>query len=316
MKILCVSTSAILTPPVNYGGMEREVGWLVKGLNELKNDVSVLCMTGSTVPGAVWGDSEPEFVDIISSTIDDYDLIIDFSHDKLVTRTFSDKPQINTYQVMTMAWDHNPVFISKGQRRHMNRHAAPVIYYGLDWDEYPIYDGPRGEYLLYIGSLIAEKQVHWVAEVGRMLGLEVIIAGPKWQPEYWPKMDEIAEWDGITVRDEVGGQEKLDLIQKAKCLVHPVGGMNWVEAGAIIVLEALLCGTPVIATPNGCLPEYITSGINGFLANSPDEMKFAVPKVKHLYPDHCRLSVSRHTYQRMANEYHSLALEVVKGKVW
>lgn len=316
MKILLVSTSAIETPPPAYGGMEREVNWLALGLTELGEEVHVLAKTGSTVPNVIEGNDESEFVNAISSRLNEFDIIIDFSHDKLVTRTFPHKAQINTYQVMSMSNDQNPVFISRAQREHCKRPDGKVIYYGLNHNEYPLYEGPRENYLLYMGSLIVEKRVHWVAEIGRELGLPVICCGPKWQPEYWPILDDIATWDNVEVRDEVGGSEKILLIQKARALIHPVGDKNWVEAGAIIALEALLCGTPVIASLNGCLTEYIQDGINGYTCAIQSEMVQRVAQVVHIPPLRCRLSVKQFNYHRMAKEYRDLAIRVMAGEKW
>ncbi len=316
MKILLVSTSSIVTPPPAYGGMEREVNWLALGLTELGQDVSVLAKAGSSVPNVIEGESEPEFVENVKLSHKNFDIIIDFSHDKLVTRTFQDFPQINTYQVMTVSNTRNPVFISKAQREHCKIPDAPVIYYGLDHNEYPLYDGPREDYLLYMGSLIEEKRVHWVAEIGKKTGYRVICCGPKWQPEYWPVLDDVETWPNVEIREEAGGKEKIELIQKAKALVHPVGDKNWVEAGAIIVLESLLCGTPVITSTNGCLTEYVLDGINGFSCNIQEEMVLAVNKVGAISPLRCRLSVRNFNYHRMAQEYLELAGSVLNGNSW
>lgn len=302
MKILGVSTSGIETPPPAYGGMERIFAWLVRGLREFGHEVDVLCKTGSTIEGAMTGDSETDFVELVKASDQTWDVVIDFSHDKLIGRTFTDLPQINTYQVMTISHNVNPVFISQAQQRHIGV-LGTVIYYGLDLLQYPYYSGPRDDYLLYMGSLIEEKRVHWVAELANITGHRAIICGPRWQPEYWPVLDKMAEMPNVEVRDEVGGEEKLDLLQRAKCLVHPVGGKNWVEAGAIVVLEALAVGTPVIASVNGCLPEYISNGLNGFLCSNVPEMAQVLPKVGQILTKHCTLSVQHYNYQRMTTDY-------------
>lgn len=318
MKLLIVSTPAILTPPEAYGGMERMVNWLVEGLIERGHEVSCLAKTGSTVPNVIEGESEDEFVQALGP-VDNFDVIIDFSHDKTIARTFPDKPQINTYQVMSVREDHplNPVFISKGQREHHRNHqAAPVIYYGLDFEDYPLHTGPREDYLLYLGSLIGEKRPHWAAEIGQQVGLPVKISGPRWQPEYWPVLEEMEDMDGVEVLEEVGGQEKIELIQKARCLIHPVGDRNWVEAGAIIVLEALALGTPVICTPNGCLPEYIRTNINGFMAENVEGMVGLVPLLHQINPSVCRASIGYYSYDRMASDYEILAEKVLAGARW
>lgn len=316
MKILCVSTAAICTPPSEdgYGGMEREMAWLIRGLTELGHDCGVVARSGSRA-GTIFADDEADFVKAVGDRIDDYDIIIDFSHDKVIGRAYPDKPQINTYQVMTVSHQVNPVFISKGQRDYIGL-DGPVIYYGIDLDAYEPNYGERGDYLLYIGSLLTEKRPHWVAELAKKTGYKAIIAGPAWQPEYWEVKDGIAEMEHVTVMNEVAGKEKLELLRNAAALVHPVGGKGWVEAGAIIVLEALACGTPVICTPNGCLPEYIHENINGFLGVNVPEMMLGMNKLWNITAQRCRLSVLSFNYQRMAKDYESLAEEVLKGKRW
>jgi glycosyltransferase involved in cell wall biosynthesis len=316
MKILLCSTAAIACPPPGYGGMERAVGWLTKGLRELGHEVTVACKTGSTIEGRIEGDSEPELAANVGAIINDIDVIIDFSHDKVVAQTYPDKPQLSTYQVMTVGWKRNPVFISKAQRAFCKREDAPVVYYGLDLEEYPYYDGERDNYLLYLGSLIEEKRVHWVAELGQAVGAPVKVAGPRWQPEYWPTLERIARLPGVEVLDEVGGPEKIELMQKARALVHPVGGRNWVEAGAIVVLEALALGTPVITSTNGCLPEYVRDRVNGFTCTSVDEMTQAYNLLFMINPKLCRLSVEKFNYHAMAESYADLAERVVSGENW
>lgn len=319
MKILCVSTAAITTPPAQdgYGGMEREMAWLIRGLNELGHMVDLVGKPESKAEAGMLyaSDAENDYPALVADAIDGYDIVIDFSHDKTIGRNWPDKPQINTYQVMTLSHPINPVFISYGQRRHIGI-DGPVIYYGIDLDVYPLYDGPREDYLLYVGSLIIEKRPHWVAELAEQTGNRAIIAGPRWQQEYWPTIDQFSAMDHVTVLDEVAGQEKLDLIQKAKALVHPVGGKGWVEAGAIIVLEALACGTPVICTPNGCLPEYISHNLNGFMGANVPEMMVGASSLWSIHPRRCRLSVCNFNYQRMARDYANLAQEVIGGKRW
>ncbi|MBD3260183.1 MAG: hypothetical protein GF334_00635, partial [Candidatus Altiarchaeales archaeon] len=128
MKILLVSTAAIKTPPEGYGGMEREVAWLHRGFQEKGIDVLLAAKTDS--PQATFtANDEAEFPNLVESAIDDVDVILDFSHDKQVGRRWPQKPQINVYQVMTVGWPVNPVFISQGQADYIGI-DGPVIYYG------------------------------------------------------------------------------------------------------------------------------------------------------------------------------------------
>lgn len=320
MKILLVSTSAIRTPPEGYGGMEREVDWLMRGILEMGQDEVDLIAAPESPQAKFTADDEADFPGLVEDSIDDYDIVIDFSHDKQIGRRWPELPQINVYQVMTVGWPVNPVYISKAQRDYIGI-DGPVIYYGIDRSIYPTYHGPRKNYMLYIGSLIQEKRVHWVAQAAQILrkggdDVQVVIAGPRWQPEYWPTLDTLQELDFVTMINEVAGEEKLKLIQEAGALVHPVGGAGWVEAGAIIALEALTCGTPVIATPNGCLPEYIRPNLNGFLVDSPQAIAGAYREVTRINPGACHMSTTNFGYRRMAEEYIDLAGQVMTGRRW
>jgi glycosyltransferase involved in cell wall biosynthesis len=318
VKILLVSTAGVETPPACYGGMERAVAWVADGLRERGHELIVIGKSGSTYPGIVTGETEQEFARIARDHIGGADVLIDMSHDKVVARTYRDQvPQFSVWQVMTVGYNHNPVFISAAQKAFIGRPAAPVASYGLNLDEYPFYDGPREDYLLYMGSVITEKRPHWVAELGKLANLPVVVCGPKWDDKYWPILAEMEAMEHVRYLGDVGGTEKLELLQKAKCLVHPVGARNWVEAGAVVVLEALACGTPVIATRNGCIPEYITDYMNGFMADSLTDMNIVLRYIENIPPVRCRDSMKViWNHRAMAERYEKLAQRVINGESW
>lgn len=324
MRIAIVSTPSILTPPERYGGMERAVSWLVRGLHDYQKnlEIDVYCKHGSTVPGAVWGESEFDFSAVMSDA-GDYDIIVDFSHDKVCTRDRPGHPQINVYQVMTMSNTTNPVFISKGQQRHIQQHhnniTGRVIYYGLDLSEYTGFNPKqrgKGGYVVFMGSMIPEKRPHWAVQAAAIAGKNIKLYGPKWDSSYWDSIDHIRTLDHAEVHDDIGGQEKIDVLANADALIHPVGGRDWVEAGAIIILESLLLGTPVITTENGCIPEYIREGVNGFLRDSPEGMAEAIGLVGDIKPMACRRSAMRYNNFRMAVDYWSAIQDVLTTGGW
>ena len=329
MNIGVISGSIIPTPPVvGYGGIEREAWWLSTALADLGHKVTLFAKEGSRCPPggellSIEG-SEPEFLPLFRDKIAELDAAIDMTHDKVVPRSFPDFPIANVYQVMTVSWPRNIVCISKGQRHHLRSvlpagEKTPVIYYGLDVDEYQLYEGPREDYLLYMGSVIAEKSVTVAIDVAEAMGIPLKICGPCWQSAYMNNAIRPRLNDQIQYIGDVGGDKKLDLIQKARALIHSVGvGTAWIEAGAIIVFEALHCGTPVVCSPNGCLPEYIVQGENGFICNTIGEYIQAVKACDDLDPAACRHSVRRLRKERMAREYESLLREMLgpTGRRW
>ena len=321
MNIGVISSDVIPTPPLYYGGIEREAWWLSTALAEAGHKVTLFAKEGSLCPpgGEVLtiDGGEPDFIPLFQNKMFGLDGAVDMSHNKVVPRAFPEFPMCNLYQVMTISWPRNIVCISKGQRRHLKlTWNVPVIYYGIDADAYPVYEGPRSDYLLYMGSIIAEKQVHIAIDVAEALGIPLKLCGPGWQPNYMDHAIRPRLNDDIQYLGDVGGLEKLDLIQRARALIHCPGGTGWVEAGAIIVLEALHCGTPVVCSDNGCLPEYIQQGKNGFICHTIEEYCEAVKKCDDLKPRDCRYSVRHYRKERMAREYVALLRETLAGKRW
>ncbi|HEU5187475.1 MAG TPA: glycosyltransferase family 4 protein [Candidatus Saccharimonadales bacterium] len=100
---------------------------------------------------------------------------------------------------------------------------------------------------------------------------------------------------------EVGGEEKIKLISRAKALLFPI---QWDEPFGMAAIEALACGTPVVAMNRGALPEIIEHGVNGFLANSFSEFKKYMQRIDQIDPAMCRESVtSKFSAEKVAQCY-------------
>lgn len=323
MKVALISTAAIPTPPEKYGGIERSAAWLTKGLMSLGYEVVVFCKTGSQVASSArfWADDETGFPGLLRDVMkhDSIDVILDMSHTKAAAKAFPDFPQVNNWQGMAVTWDRNPVFISKGQASFLGRPDAPVVYHPIDFDEYPVrmvnnVGGP----LLYLGAVIGFKRPHLVADAAQVLERECYIAGPAWDSSYYPEIERIKALPDVHLLSEVGGQEKIELMHRAACLVHPVGGNGWVEAGAIAVLEAMCMGIPVVGTPNGCLPEYIIQDKTGRLtADDPKSIADAVWAAETLLPTTVLANYDYERSMRMAAvRYAGLLSRAMVGETW
>jgi len=324
MNIGLISSDALPTPPLKYGGLERGAWWLATALADNGHKVTLFAKEGSRCPPGgelltIEG-NEYAFVPLFRDKCVGLDAAIDYGHNKVVAREFPDFPIISTYHVMTVSWPRNIVCISKRQRRHLKLgDKVPVIYHGLDADEYPLYEGQREDYLLYMGAVLAEKSVTVAIDVAESMGITLKICGPAWQTEYFDRAIRPRLSDQIQYTGDVGGLEKIDLLQKARALIHPVGGaLGWLEAGAIIVLEALHCGTPVVCAENGVLPEYIVQGKNGYVCYTIEEYIAAIEACDDLDSKACRHSARHFRKDRMAREYVALLREILgpTGKQW
>ena len=330
MNIVVISPPILRTPPEDYGGIEASAWVLCKGLAHRGHSVTLFGRHDSFRPpnGGVLltYDDEKNLVSGFGN-INLFDVVIDFTHEKYLSVAHPDWPVINTYSVMSLTGNGiNPVFISRGQKAGKFPNVdGPVIHYGLDLDEYPMYEGPRDDYLLYMGQVIPEKRVEWACEAAIATNRPLVIAGPWWGgPDYDKILNDYRDKypDLIRVVGSVGGQQKIGLLQKAHALIHPVGAKEWCEAGAIVVLESLAVGTPVIVSDNGCLPEYVLEDNTGSLSVSPvgfmsSTLDGFIQGVSYnIDPKNCRRRAEDFSMARMSKEYEDLAIKVMGGLRW
>lgn len=312
MKVLIASPAALPTPPTLYGGMERAVSWLYHALMEDNVDATVVCREGSPIDRHIYFSSEAQYATF--RRWGDFDVLLDFTHTKAMAMSKPDFPQINVWQVMTKTYARNPVYISQAQKRFIAPDsAAPVIYYGLNHREIHPNLSKRDDFVLYMGAILPSKRVQWAAAAAKLAGVKLVVAGPIFDKPY---MDSISHSYQFEYVGEVGGVEKATLLRSAKALIHPVGGAGWLEAGAIVVIEALSYGTPVVASRNGCLPEYIIPGENGYLSESIEGLADGLNKVWRISKARCVASTAEFTANRMARDYMALAKTVIGGGSW
>jgi glycosyltransferase involved in cell wall biosynthesis len=164
---------------------------------------------------------------------------------------------------------------------------AAVIHHGVDVDELP--SGPGdGDYALFLGRMSATKGVHVAARVARAAGTPLRIAAKMREPAeraYFREAVEPLLGDGVEYLGEVSGQEKLELLAGATCLLNPLA---WPEPFGMVMIESLACGTPVVATPCGSVPDLIDDGVTGFVRDSEDELAQALGQVQDLDRKMCR----------------------------
>jgi glycosyltransferase involved in cell wall biosynthesis len=150
----------------------------------------------------------------------------------------------------------------------------------------------KQEYLLWVGRMDPVKGAHRALEAARLAGRSLVLAGPvqTGQEEYFRELVE-PHIDGRRVRyvGEVGGTAIWELFANAAALLMPV---CWREPFGMVMVEALACGTPVIAFPKGAAAEIVIDGENGMLVADEAEMAGAVERLASIEPERCRASVA------------------------
>jgi glycosyltransferase involved in cell wall biosynthesis len=172
-----------------------------------------------------------------------------------------------------------------------------------DWP----FEARKDDYLLWIGRLCADKGPERAIEAARRAGRALVLAGPV-QPGQEGFFDtEIAphvDRGGVKYVGEVAGAAKLELFARARAMLMPI---TWAEPFGMVMVEALACGTPVIAFPEGAACEIVVDGENGFLVDDEVEMAAAVGRVHRISPWSCRRSVAtRYDVRRVAARYEAL----------
>jgi glycosyltransferase involved in cell wall biosynthesis len=180
---------------------------------------------------------------------------------------------------------------------------AGTVYHGLPVDRYAFAAEDRG-YLAFLGRIAPEKQADLAIEIARRVGMPLKIAAKvdATDQAYFDRVvaplldDPLVEFVG-----EIGEDAKPAFLGGARALLFPV---DWPEPFGLVMIEAMACGTPVIARPCGSVPEVVVDGRTGFLASSLVELAEAVKRLDEIDRAECRRHVERRfTVGRMAEDY-------------
>jgi len=195
------------------------------------------------------------------------------------------------------------VAISDADRAADLRYAA-TIHHGIRLDEFPFVDD-GGEDLLFFGRIHPDKGAADAIRAAQATGRRLTMAGIVQDQGYYER--EVApnvDGDRIRYLGAVGGEQRLRTLGHARALLHLIG---FDEPFGLSVVEAMACGTPVIAYNRGSMPELIEHGVTGFLVDSLDEAVAAIGRLDEIDRAACRARVAeRFTVERMADAYLAL----------
>jgi len=196
------------------------------------------------------------------------------------------------------------VSISDAQRVPLP-HArwAGTVYHGLPEDLLPFREGP-GDYLAFLGRISPEKRVDRAIEIARRVGLPIRIAAkidPTDQQYFNEEIAPLFEQPFVEYLGEVDEAGKADLLGGAVALLFPI---DWREPFGLVMIEAMACGTPVVAWRGGSVAEVISDGVSGFVVEDLDAAVEATMRAATLDRRRCReVFEARFTASRMARDY-------------
>jgi glycosyltransferase involved in cell wall biosynthesis len=318
-------------PPTGYGGIEWVVAVLAEGLIDAGHDVTLFASGDSrtrarlisvfdVAPSAKIGLALPELHHALScyELADEFDVINDHSGLPAAALGASvETPVVHTIhgpldgeagplyeQLARVAPEVGLISLSLNQRKPLP--DLPWVANcpnAIDLDAYPV-EPERGDYLLFVGRLSFEKGAHRAIEVAKATGLPLKIAGKMREPlekEYFETHIRPNLGWGMEYFGEVSHAEKVSLLQNARATLFPI---SWEEPFGLVMVESMACGTPVIATRWGAVPEVIEHGRSGIIVDDPAEMIGSIVEADRLDPRECRRYVEeRFSPERMVRDY-------------
>ena len=320
-------------PPQLYGGTERVVSWLTEELVGLGHDVTLFASGDSRTSGhlvpvcpkALWRDPDaretlPQHVRMLELVFRDlsrFDVIhfhCDYIHFPLLRRLACANVttlhgQIHLHDVEAIFKEYNElplVSISDAQRRPLpSANWQATVYHGLPRNLHT-FQPQAGKYLAFLGRISPEKRLDRAIEIARRTGAPLKISAKIYDEDraYFqntiaPLLNESRAF--VEFVGEVGGERKNEFLRGASALLFPI---DWAEPFGLVMIEALACGTPVIAWRNGSVPEIIKHGVTGFVVDSVDEATACVGRISEIRRSECRRAFEeRFDSRRMALDY-------------
>jgi glycosyltransferase involved in cell wall biosynthesis len=327
-------------PPVGYGGTERVVHTLTEELIRRGHEVTLFASGDSrtsarlvpTCEQALWrkdpaySDFAPTFTVTLGKAlreVDNFDVV----HSHLDHFGFALTRQTSTPVVSTLHGrldmpEHEPVYrefadvplvsISHAQRNPVAwANFVATIHHGIDLDQFtfnPVADG----YMAYLGRISPEKGLDTAIRVARKVGLPLRVSarmplpfrsavGVRGDWEYWEHVVQPLLGSDIEIVGELGGAEKDAFLRNAAAVLFPI---RWPEPFGLVMVEALACGTPVLALRDGSVPEVVRDGITGFICDTEDELVRSAGRLKELDRWTCRREAEqRFSPAAMARSY-------------
>lgn len=331
MRIAQVAPLYESIPPKFYGGTERVISYLTEELVRLGHDVTLFASGDSQTAARLVpccssalrmnrGCIDPLahhilMLDKVFRRAEEFDIVhfhCDYLHFPLSRRC--KVRNVTTLHGRLDLPDLDPLYREFAEMRvisisNAQRNPLPwlnwqgTVYHGLPKELYRLHPKP-GKYLAFLGRICPEKGVDVAIEIAKQSGIELQIAAKvdRADERYFEQtIRPMLDHPLIRYVGEIPDREKGEFLGNAIALLAPV---NWPEPFGISMIEALACGTPVVAWPHGSIPEVIDHTKSGFVVRSVDEAVTAIRNIRRVSRKTCRkIFEQRFTDSRMAKDY-------------
>lgn len=331
MRIAQVAPLYESVPPKLYGGTERVVHYLTEELVRQGHEVTLFASGDSLTSANLISPCSsalrlnPEIVDPLAlhfvmleevfRLAMNFDIIhfhVDYLHFPVSRRlglghvtTLHGRLDIPTLKHLYREFSDVPIVsISNAQRRPISwANWQGTVYHGLPMDLLPFGKG-EGGYLAFLGRISPEKGIDRAIEIARRAGLPLKVAAKidKADQEYFKtQIGPILDSPTVDYIGEIGEADKAEFLGKAKALLFPI---DWPEPFGLVMIEALACGTPVVAFRDGSVEEIIDDGASGLVVSDIDSAVGAVDRIGNISREECRrIFESRFSVNRMVADY-------------
>ncbi|WP_433695505.1 glycosyltransferase family 4 protein [Paraburkholderia phenoliruptrix] len=343
MRIAQVAPLYESVPPFAYGATERVVSYLTEELVRRGHDVTLfatadsstaarlvpICERGLWRDTAVWDTLTHHVRQLarVAHLAHEFD-VVHFHGDPLHFPLARSLPcnSLTTLHGQLLPVDHGPLFrefaaaplvsISDDQRKPVpSANWLATVHHGLPRDEFEFQPLP-GDYLLFLGRLMPGKRPDLAVDIARRTGLPLKMAGklhPGEREYFAQQIEPLLERsrDFTDYLGEVGGTLRKELLRHARALLFPV---EWAEPFGMVMIEAMACGTPVIAFGRGAVPEVLEHGVSGFIVDNVEEAVQAAARIGDIDRAQCRRAFeARFTATRMADDYLRVYEHLIAG---
>jgi glycosyltransferase involved in cell wall biosynthesis len=339
MKIALIAPPFIAVPPKNYGGTESFIADLVSGLKDKGIEIVLYANGESTAPVECrslfekedWPAELPIERNLkqlshaawaVKDAAGEADLIHVNSAAAVACSRFVDIPFVSTIH---HTYDSeiaeyygtlpgvNYVTISETQHRRLSMPRMRTIHHGIESSSYNVQK--KQDYLVFLGRIAAQKGPHVAIEIAKKSGIPLKIAGEV-QPgsqQYWEsRIKPYVDGKFIEYVGRVNLKEKNELLGRARALLFPV---QWDEPFGLVMIEAMACGTPVLALPGGSVQEVVKEGVSGHIRSTADELAQCAREL-NLNPEAVRAYMEEFfSLERMTRDYINLYTEILQDGV-